>query len=297
MKISVCLATINEEENIKDCLESVRWADEIVIVDGQSTDKTVAIAKKYTNKVFRRKNPLMFHLNKQKAFDKATGDWILYLDADERVPAKLKAEILKAVKGSVNGYWLPRKNIIFGKWIKNDFWYPDYQLRLFKRGKAFLPCKSVHEQPKLEGKAKYLKNHLVHYNYRTVSQFVRKIDTLYSPNDAQVYLTKGKQVDWYDAIGFPFKEFLATFFARKAYQDGLHGLVLSLFQAFSAFLTFTRLWEAQEFKPQELPFKKFAREIGKLAKETSYWVTTTLIEENKQPVQKFILKARRKLKV
>jgi glycosyltransferase involved in cell wall biosynthesis len=294
-KISVCLATYNEEQNIKDCLESVKWADEIIMVDGSSTDKTVTIAKKYTDKITIRENPLMFHINKQKAFDQATGDWILYLDADERVSVKLKTEILKAVKGKNDGYFIPRKNIIFGKWIKNEFWYPDYQLRLFRKGKAFLPCKSVHEQPQLKGRTGHLKNPLVHENYRSVDQFLGKISRLYSKNDAQVHLAKGKKVQWFDAIGFPIREFLATFFARKAYRDGLHGLVLSLFQAFSAFVTFARIWESQGYKPTELPMNDLVPEMKKLASETGYWIKTAIIEEQSQPVKKVILKIKRRI--
>jgi len=132
-KISVCLATFNEEKNIKDCLESVRQlVDEIVIVDGTSTDKTVEIAssigrsasgrKKPNIKIIVRENPLMFHINKQKAFEMATGDWILYLDADERVTPELKKEIQSATHTKqLYGFWIPRKNIICGKWIKNSF--------------------------------------------------------------------------------------------------------------------------------------------------------------------------------
>ena len=197
IKISVCLATFNEEKNIKACLESVKWADEIIIVDGTSTDKTVKIAQKYTPKIIVRENPLMFHLNKQKAFEAATKDWILYLDADERVDEKLKKEILAAVKKKgFSGFWMPRKNIIFGKWIKHSLWSPDYQLRLFRRGKAFLPCKSVHEQPKLTGKAGYLKNPLIHENYQTVSQYVEGLNNLYTENDLRVYLRKKKKIYW-----------------------------------------------------------------------------------------------------
>lgn len=250
-KVSVILATFNEEINIKDCLESVKWADEIVIVDGTSTDKTVAIAKKYTDKIFVRENPAMFHINKQLAIDKATGDWILYLDADERISPELKKEILATLKKpTANGYWIPRRNIIFGKWIEHAGWYPDRQLRLFKKGEARLPCKSVHEQPVLKGKAGYLKKDLIHYNYRTVAQFVRKLNHLYTENDKNVFLAQGKKISSLDAIRFPKDEFLKRFFLEKGYQDGLHGLVLSLLQAFSALILFAKVWENQGFKEE-----------------------------------------------
>jgi len=298
-KISVCLATFNEEENLKDCLESVKWADEIVIVDGQSTDKTVTLAKKYTHKIIVRENPLMFHLNKQKAFEAATQDWILYLDADERVSKKLKEEILAAVKKkSFQGFWLPRKNIIFGQWIKHSLWWPDYQLRLFRRGKAFLPCKSVHEQPKLTGRAGYLKNPLIHQSYQTVTQYVERLNNLYTENDLRVFLREKKKIHWYDALRFPAEDFLATFFARKGYRDGLHGLVLSLLQAFSSFITFAKLWEKQGFKEvkQENFLARINREFAHLEKNIGYWLLTARIEEEKGEWGKLILKIKRRLK-
>lgn len=297
-KISVAIATFNEEKNIGDCLESVRQlADEIVIVDGTSTDRTVEIAKKYTKKIIVRENPLMFHINKQIAFDRASGDWVLYLDADERVSQSLKKEIQKKIKKTKrDGFWIPRKNIIFGKWIKHSLWYPDYQLRLFRRGKAYLPCKSVHEQPKLSGKAGYLKNPLIHYNYQTVSQYVKRLNDLYTENDVRIFLAKKKKLHWYDAIRFPAQDFLSTFFARQGYKDGLHGLVLSILQAFSTFITFTKLWEAQGFKTKELQLSQVDKEFTRLKREVNYWLRSKQIEEA-SVFGSFFLRIRRKLRI
>lgn len=299
MKISVCLATFNEEKNIKDCLELVKWADEIVIVDGTSTDKTVEIAKKYTSKIIVRENPLMFHINKQKAFEVATGDWILYLDADERVTPELGREIKKVVAREPKeaGFWIPRKNIIFGHWIKNTGWYPDYQLRLFRCGKAYLPCKSVHEQPKLLGKDGYLKNPLIHLNYQTISQFVRRLNDLYTENDKNLFLNEGKKIGWQDAIRFPATEFLKRFFYQKGYKDGLHGLILSLLQAFSAFVTFAKVWEARGFKEikEEGFLEKVEKELVKEGKEFRYWFLTTRINEESNFLKRVALKIKRRL--
>ncbi len=298
-KISVCLATFNEEKNIKDCLESVRQlADEIVIVDGTSSDKTVEIAKKYASKIIVRENPLMFHINKQKAFEAATSDWILYLDADERVTPKLKKEILDAIRSTLYaGYWIPRKNIIFGKWIQHAGWHPDYQLRLFKRGKAHLPCESVHEQPKLSGKAGHLKNPLIHYNYQTILQFVKRLNDLYSENDKNVFLAEGKKVEWHDAIRFPVNEFLKRFFREGGYKDGLHGLVLSMLQAFSIFVTFAKVWEIQGFKEikEEKFLEKTEKEFFKVGQELQYWFLTSRINEERNPFKKIIFKIKRRL--
>lgn len=298
-KISVILATFNEEKNIKDCLESVKdLADEIVIVDGTSTDRTVEIAGKYTSKIIVKDNPLMFHKNKQLAIDKATGDWILYLDADERVTPELAREIKRVVAREPKraGFWIPRKNIIFGKWIKSDFWWPDYQLRLFKRGKGFLPCKSVHEQPKVSGKTKYLKGPLIHYNYQTVSQYVDRLNCLYTENDKNAFLNERKKITWLDAIRFPCHEFFATFFARKAYKDGLHGLVLSLLQAFSSLVTFAKIWEAQGFKEdKEKNFlAKTESEFRGMVKEGHYWFLTSKVETARNLLVRMFLRAKRK---
>jgi len=299
-KISVCLATFNEEKNLKDCLESVRQlAEEIVVVDGTSTDKTVAIARKYTPEVIIRENPPMFHINKQKAFEAATGDWILYLDADERVDEQLRKEILAAVKRKeYAGFWIPRKNIIFGKWIQHSLWYPDYQLRLFRRGKAYLPCKSVHEQPVLSGKAGRLKQPLIHYNYQTISQYVQKLNELYTENDARVFLTEKKKLYWYDAFRFPLQDFLSTFFARQGYKDGFHGLILSILQAFSTFVTFAKVWEVQGFK--EMKGNSFLqgveKELVKAGKECRYWLLTTRIEEESGFLKKAVFRIKRRLR-
>ena len=284
-KISVILATYNEERNIKDCLETVKWADEIVLVDGKSEDRTVEIAKKYTKRIFVRKNPLMFHKNKQFAIEKAKGDWILYLDADERVTEELKKEIFSIISSSspLNGYWIPRKNIIFGKWIKHAGWYPDFQLRLFKNGKAYLPCQSVHEQPVLEGKAGYLKSPLLHYNYQTINQFIQKM-LIYTENEKNFLLSQGKKVSPLDAIRFPKEEFLKRFFLQKGYKDGLHGLVLSSLQALSALVLFAKIWEERRFKEEKgtLFFKKTVLEFRKFFKEFRHWsLKTEILGEKK----------------
>jgi len=305
MKISVILATYNEEKNIKDCLEFVKdLADEIVIVDGTSTDKTVEIASRYTKKIFVRENPWMFHKNKQYAIEKATGDWILYLDADERVTPELREEIIRVTKGQklgvkdqVNGFWIPRKNIIFGKWICHTGWWPDYQLRLFRRGKAFLPCKSVHEQPQLIGRAGYLKNPLVHYNYQTVFQFVQKLNNLYTENDKKVFLSKGKKIKWEDAIRFPSGEFLKRFFFEEGYKDGFHGLVLSIFQAFSSFVTFAKIWEESGFAEMNSKdfLSKIEKEGKKISREFKYWLLTAKLSQANSFLKKFYYRLRRKL--
>ncbi|PJE70367.1 hypothetical protein COU97_00040 [Candidatus Shapirobacteria bacterium CG10_big_fil_rev_8_21_14_0_10_48_15] len=325
-KLSVILATYNEEANIGACLKTVQGlADEIIVVDGFSRDQTVALAKKAGAKVFVKPNLLMFHQNKQLAIEKATGEWILYLDADERVSPELKKEIL-AVIGSCStleeassatsqeelglnnssaggrrppprscaGYWLPRKNIIFGKWLKHTGWWPDRQLRLFKNGSAKLPCQSVHEQPELKGEAGELKNPLIHQNYQTVTQFINRLNH-YTDNDKNVFLKTGREIHWIEAVIWPAQEFLRRFFQQKGYQDGLHGLVLSLLQAFSSLVTFAKIWEAKKFPEAALDLDKLAKTKNNLAGEWRYWFLTSKIDQTDNYLKKIIHQFERRL--
>src|SRR3990167_405928 len=161
MKISVVISAFNEEDKIEDCLASAKLiADEIIFVDNTSNDKTVVIAKKYTTKIFIRPNdPVMINRNKNFGFTKVTGDWILSLDADERLTPELIREIRSKISvNQFSGYEIPRKNIIFGKWIKHSIWWPDYNLRLFRKGKGKFPLAHVHEKLEVRGSVGQLQN-------------------------------------------------------------------------------------------------------------------------------------------
>lgn len=273
-KISAVVSAFNEERNIESCLESLAWADEIILVDNTSLDKTVALAKKYTNKIFIRENNKMLNINKNFGFDKATGDWIINLDADERVTEELKKEILAKInqKNNFIAWQLPRKNIIFGQWIQHGIWWPDYQTRVFKKGQAKFSCKHIHEKLVVNGEFGTLENSLIHYNYYSIAQFVTKMND-YTQNEADNFLVSGKKIYWHDAIRMPANDFLANFFARESYKDGLHGLVLSLLQAFYALLVFAKVWEKQKF--WEYNSNNFVKEVNlqfkKSYQDCRYW--------------------------
>ena len=170
MKLSVVLATYNEEKNLPACLESVAgWCSEIVVIDGSSRDHTIDIAQKFGARVTVTDNPPIFHINKQKAIDLARGEWILQLDADERVSRELKTEIDAAIKNpDIDGYWLPRKNYFLGRFLTKGGQYPDYTLRLYRKGKGRLPLKDVHEQAIVLGEVGYLKNPLIRACHSTL---------------------------------------------------------------------------------------------------------------------------------
>lgn len=300
IKLSVVISCFNEEKNIENCLKSVKgFADEIIVVDNSSTDKTNEISKKYTNKIFVQKNdPLKIDLQKNYGFEKATGDWILSLDADEKITPELQKEITQTLfsNQSFDGYYIPRKNIIFGKWIQHSIWYPDYQLRLFKKGKGKFVDKAVHKSLVVEGQTEKLKEPLIHNNYESVSQFIYKMDAIYTENEARQIISSGRKLDTLDVVRMPVHDFLKTFFLQQGYKDGLHGLVLSLFQAFYSVIVFAKVWEKQGFREEDPPdfLTNVWEEISKLSKEFKYWFITESIKETKNIVKKTYLKVLRK---
>ncbi len=294
------ISAFNEEEKIRDCLASVSFADEVIVVDNSSTDKTAQIAKEYKAKIFTRPNNPMLNVNKNFGFAKATGEWILSLDADERITPELKKEIESRIRNyelGINGFWISRKNIIFGKWMEHAGWYPDYQMRLFRRNKGKFPALHVHEMIEVEGKTAHLKEHILHYNFETLSQFIYKHAELYAPNEAENLLKKGYKFSVVDAVRFPAREFLSRFFAREGYKDGLHGLVLSLLLAFYHLIIFAQIWEKQGFK--EYNNDNFLGIVGKelkeSSKETAYWVANEKIKQSKNILEETVLKIQRKM--
>lgn len=280
MKLSVVITAHNEADEIKDCLDSVKsLADEIILVDNQSTDDTVRIAQKFGTQIYPHANdPLHLNVSKNFGFQKAHGDWILSLDPDERVSSELAQEIESAISHAPRAmryaaYQFPRQNIIFGQWIKHGLWYPDEQIRLFRKGKAKFPGIHNHEKLAVQGNIGNLSGHLIHYNYRTVSEYIHKINDVYSDNEVETFLNSGKTVTWPDAIRMPISDFLTNFFARDGYKDGLHGLVLSLLQAFYTFTVFAKIWEKQNFPTyaSDQFLSQIKQELAAKAQEYAYW--------------------------
>lgn len=297
-KISVVVSAYNAEKTLKQCLESVSFADEIIVVDNSSQDKTSEIASLYTSKIFSRPNHKMLNVNKNFGFSKATHEWILNLDSDEYIDQDLAREIREIISDSskeIDGYYIPRKNIIFGKWIEHTGWYPDHHLRLFKRGKGKFDEKHVHEKLRVEGRSRYLKGHIIHYNYETILQFLQKLGNVYAPNEAEQKIANGYKFQWQDAIRFPASEFLSRFFARQGYKDGFHGLMLSLLMGFYHLIVFANIWEMQGF--QRLEDKKILEETSlafkKAGKELSFWFLNERLKSVKNPMKRVFLRLRK----
>lgn len=293
-KISVVLSVYNEEAKLARTLEALAWADEIIVVDNESTDQTAGVAKKYGAIVYKEKNNLMLNINKNKGFTKANCDWILNLDGDEVIPPELAKEIKeKVVSPQIVGYWIPRKNIIFGKWIRHGLWWPDQQLRLFRRGKGKFPCEHIHEYIKVDGPVGQLTQPYIHYNYESVHQYLTKIDRASTSESIRLRETH-YQIMWYDAIRFPLSDFLKIYFAERAYKDGLHGLVLALLQAFYSFCTFAKLWEGEKFKEHEIPLEVVGKEVVRAQREIRYWLLSAKIGETPNAIKKIWYRLLRK---
>lgn len=269
MKLSLCIPAYNEEKNIHYPLDSAYdLADEVIIIDPGSTDKTVEIAKSYGKKikVFQIENQRNFLISKQKAIEKASGEWILQLDADEALSEELKNEIksviisqnqlnqpesVKSVKiskkekntdstdSTIIGYWIPRKNWFLTKFLMKGGVYPDYVLRLYKKNKANFKLDDIHENVQIKGKIDYLKNPILHYADPDFSRYLLRWDR-YTTFDAQDLFTKYKtnKSKWLELKLFinyffikPIFWFLKTFFRHKGFIDGFPGFVFSLFSS------------------------------------------------------------------
>ena len=238
VKLSVAIAVFNEEKNLEECLASVAaFADEIIVVDGGSSDATVSIARKFTSHIIETDNPAMFHINKQKALDACSGSWILQLDADERVTPALKNEILEVISSGtsdINGYFIPRRNYFWGHFMQKGGQYPDYVMRLMKRGKAHFPAKSVHEQIEVIGKPGYLTQPMEHISYRTRQEYWKKADayTTLAAYEMKKDGVRNNVWTWfiYNIIK-PKITFISLFIRHKGFMDGWYGLVFAYFSA------------------------------------------------------------------
>lgn len=273
--LSVTLATYNEEANIGKCLEAVKdLADEIIVVDGTSQDRTAAIAKKVGAKVFITTNKPNFHLNKIMANKKAKSDWVLQLDADEFVTPQLAAEIKDLLSGKSFGfdrwqspikrllglgkpkpltepaaaYWLKRKNFFLGRYLKHTGQYPDPVIRLFQRGKASLPGKDVHEQMVVDGAVGWLEGELDHYATPEFSRYLTR-ENRYSSLEAEHLRERGVQINLFNTIYYlvikPLAVFLTLFIRYRGFLDGFPGFVFSLFSGLHFSLAYIKIWQRQ----------------------------------------------------
>lgn len=250
-KISVTIITFNEERNIRRCLESVRWADEIVVVDSFSTDKTVEICREYTEHVIQHEW-LGYVQQKNYAVDCATYDWIFSLDADEEISPELQSAILGMWKRgfSYDGYKVARKVYYLGRWIRHGGWYPDYKIRLFHRAKGRWGGIDLHEKVILNGTCGKLKGDLFHYTYENITVHIRKMNS-YTTISAQKLYKKGRKPSLLNIFFNPPVKFIKTYFIKAGFLDGKAGFFISIIGSFYVFMKYLKLWELYQFNPDK----------------------------------------------
>ena len=242
-KLTVTVITHNEAHNLAAALESVTWADEIIVVDSESGDDTVRVARQFTDRVFVRPWP-GYAAQKNFAAAQATHDWILSIDADERASAPLAGEIraLSAAALQVAGYRVPRVTFHLGRWIRSTDWYPDYQLRLYDRRRARWTGRHVHESVSVDGPVGALRGELLHYAYRDISHHVKTMDR-YTTLAAQQMHEDGRRAGWLDVLVRPRLAFFRNYVLRGGFRDGMPGLIVSSMNAHYVGLKFAKLWE------------------------------------------------------
>lgn len=251
MKISATIITFNEAANVRAACESVAWADEIIVVDSESTDETRDNASSCGAKVINREWP-GFAVQKQFAVEQAAHEWILSLDADERVSPELAREIsaLKEAKNArpADGYLISRRSFYQGRWIKGGGWYPDWQLRLFRKSAGKWAPRLIHESVKMNDEARIekLSGDILHYSVRDASHHHRMIGERYAPLSAQQMLAEGKTTSAIKiAVAAP-SAFIRSFILKGGFRDGVAGLSIASFAAHHAFLKHLLLWEKQK---------------------------------------------------
>lgn len=247
-KLSAIIIVYNEEKNIKECLESINWVDEIIIVDSFSQDKTVKICQQFTNKIFQRQWP-GYAAQKQFALDHATYRWVLSIDADERVTNELQQEIRNVLKSNnsiYDGYYIPRLSTFLGKEIYHSGWRPGYQLRLFRKQKTKLSHWRVHEGFLVNGKCGYLQSNLLHITHATLEESLSRMNRYSSLQALDRFENKRKgKIRWYHFFIHPLAVFGRQFFLKKGFLDGIHGLILAMVSAMVKLALYLKLWELQ----------------------------------------------------
>jgi glycosyltransferase involved in cell wall biosynthesis len=249
-KLSVTVITRNEAADIADALRSVAWADEILVVDSASTDDTVAIARQYTERVMVREWP-GYIAQKNHAASLASHDWILSLDADERVTPELAEEVrtLLASGPAHQGYRVPRVTWHLGRWIRTTDWYPDYQLRLYDRRSAEWTGRYVHESVAVRGTTGRLAGELQHYAFRDIADHLETIDR-YTTLAARQMAENGRRAGFLRIAGHPPLAFLRNYLVHGGVRDGVPGFVISALNAYYVFLKFVKLWERGTRNPE-----------------------------------------------
>jgi glycosyltransferase involved in cell wall biosynthesis len=240
----------NEESFLEEALKSVSWADEVIIIDAESTDNTIKIASKYTDRIFVRKWD-GFASQKRYALNLTSNDWVFNLDADERVSDNLKKEINNLDFNKIDGFKIPRENYLLNRHITSCGWDNDYQLRLFRKSKVSVTERLVHEGFETNGVTDKLMSPLIHLTFVSIERIVSKINT-YSSLEAREKFRNTPKVKIHTIIFHALSAFLKDFFSLKGYKDDMYGFVVSLFSGITTLLVYVKIWELQNSPKKEI---------------------------------------------
>ena len=255
--IAFTLIGHNEAHNLPRTLDSVRWADELVYVDCESSDGSAEVARRYTGKVFTKPNLINLNINKQFAIDQATTDWVFYLDADEVISDALREEIraVMAADPKEAAFKLPRRNRFFGQWLRHGGQYPDTQLRLFRRNRARFPCRHIHERLDVDGTVGTLREAMDHYTMDTVAVAIRKMDfnsTFNAQEMARSGMRPGAAVAWRFLVQKPLSRFLRRYLLKGGFRDGWPGLIVAGIDSIDFPFRLFKFWDYAQH-PERLP--------------------------------------------
>ncbi|MDP6631466.1 MAG: glycosyltransferase family 2 protein [Kiritimatiellia bacterium] len=244
-RISVCITAGNEEHNIRRCLESVKWASEIIVVDSFSTDRTPEICREYTDLVYQHRW-LGYIGQKNLIKDLASGSWILFIDADEEISPELRDEILDEFRSGrserYDGYEFPRMVRHLHRWIRHGDWYPDTKLRLFNKSRGRCGGREPHDRIEVDGRVKHLKNPMHHYTYTGIEDQISSMNK-FSSITAAGQFEDGRPVLLRDMLTRPALRFLRGYFIKRGFLDGIPGLVVAVSNAYGVFAKYAKLWE------------------------------------------------------
>lgn len=296
--ISAIVHTHNEEKNIARCLSSLTFVDEIVLIDMDSTDRTCKIAKEYNAKIFTHPYTGFVEPARNFGIGKAGGDWILIVDADEEIPKTLSHFLRLEVKtAAADFYRIPRQNIIFGKTIKHAGWWPDYQIRFFRKGRVSWTEK-IHGIPLTKGAGFDLEPYedlsILHYNYQSLEQFLERLNRYTSISAKELFLgnERFKVSQLFTAST---REFITRYFTWEGYKDGVHGLALSFLQSFSELVTYLKLWELENFKEEKIHLSSVEKLLKEEQRHKNYWVYNALLNQPHNFLEDLLWKLKRKL--
>jgi glycosyltransferase involved in cell wall biosynthesis len=244
VKISSIVITYNEADNIAECLESLKWCDEIIVVDSNSTDKTREIAKKFAPNIIITEDK-SYGQKRNIGIDKSSGEWILWLDADERITDNLRGEIINIINNQaagVDAYLINRKSFFINRFIRHSGWSPDYTLRLFKKSSGILSNEAtVHEKMIYAGKTAKLKNLILHYTDKSFEHYIKKLNN-YTTLSAKQLFDNNKKASFFDIIFRPVFTFFKMYFLKLGFLDGYMGLVLCTLSSLHVLIKYSKLW-------------------------------------------------------